>query len=100
MSMQYQATVTAAAATALIYTGPGLLFGLQLGTDSTNDPTITVYDNITNSGTELLPTTIYEADYQGLNGFCCSYGKKFIIGLYIEITCAGSVAVALDWRAL
>jgi hypothetical protein len=99
-SIYHRAIVWQGSATVQIYTGAGLLFGMQLGTDGTNDPTITIYDNTAASGTELVPTAAYEADYKGLNGFTCAYGKQFDTGLHIEITCAGTVEVAVDYRKL
>jgi hypothetical protein len=74
---------------------------MQLGTDGTNDPTITIYDSLSAAGTEIVPTAQYEADYKGLNGFTCAYGKMFDTGLYIEVTLGGgTVAIAVDYRKL
>ena len=98
MSLQYQATVIDITASTLIYTGSGLLFGIQLGTDGTNDPTITVWDGVGAAGVRLLPTAGYEADYKGLGGFTCAYGKSFITGLYVAVACAGTVYVTIDYR--
>ena len=99
-SIYHRAIVWQGSASELIYTGQGLLFGMQLGTDGTNDPTVTIYDGLTAAGTELVPTAAYEADYKGLNGFTCAYGKQFDTGLYVEITCVGTVEVAVDYRKL
>ena len=99
-SIYHRAYVWFGSASALIYTGKGLLFGMLLGTDSANDPTITVYDGITAAGDELVPTAAYESTYKGLNGFTCAYGKQFDTGLYIEITCGGTVEVSIDYRTL
>ena len=99
-STYHRALVWFGVANKLIHTGPGLLFGMLLGTDSANDPTITIYDGITAAGDELVPTATYESAYKGLNGFTCSYGKQFDTGLYIEISCGGTVEVSVDYREL
>jgi hypothetical protein len=75
---------------------------MQLATDAVNDPTITIYDNTSAAGTELVPTTLYEADYKGLNGFTCGYGKYFSNGLHIVISFggAGTCEVVVDYTKL
>jgi hypothetical protein len=98
MSLQYQATVITIEESTLIYTGSGLLFGIQIATDGSNDPTITAWDGVAAAGIMILPTTEFEADYKGLNGFTCAYGKSFITGLYIEIAGAGQRYVTIDYR--
>jgi hypothetical protein len=81
-----------------IITKSAVLLGMQVGTDSANDPTITVYDGINNGGNEIVPTTTYDASALGLNGFVCPYSKKAYSGIYVEITCAGSVEVTIDYK--
>lgn len=75
-----------------------ILFGLQVGMDAINDPTITVYDGTDNTGNEIVPTTTYDASALGLNGFTASYAKKAYNGIYVEISCAGTVEVTVDYR--
>jgi hypothetical protein len=99
-SIYHRAVVWTGSASALILTGQGLLFGLQLGTDGVNDPTITIYDSLAATGKEVIPTAEYEADYKGLNGVIMSYGKQCDIGIYIEISGSGTVEVAVDYRSL
>ena len=61
--------------------------------DVVNNPTISIYDGLDNTGIEKMPTTEYDAETRGNNGFM---PKSPIIcrkGIYIEIATAGSVEV-------
>ena len=87
-------------ASTLIFTGHGFLGSLLIGTDGTNDPVVTVYDALTNtSGTEVVPTTTYNASALGLNGLETSYLKECGIGCYVEISNLGSGEVVIGYRA-
>jgi len=79
--------------------GQGVLYNMQIGCDGTNDPTVTVYDgeSATNAK-EIVPTCTYDASALGMNGYTAIVGKKFIKGLFVEITCTGTVEVILDWE--
>lgn len=79
----------------LAYTGRCMFQGFLLGTDGTNDPTITIYDNTTNSGRELVPTTTYDASALGLNGAMIPCELEANKGVYAEITCAGACEVVV-----
>lgn len=96
--MRQHMTVTTVSSSQSITTDRAVLAGMQLGTDSLNDPTITVYDGADNSGNEIVPTTTYDASALGLNGFVASYDKKAYNGIYVEISGAGAVEVSIDWR--
>jgi hypothetical protein len=76
----------------IVYTGPCIFRGFLLGTDGVNDPTITIYNAVTAAGEEVIPTCSYDASALGLNGVTgiMQYCEN---GLYLEITCAGSVEV-------
>ena len=84
----------AATASGLIYSGPCILHGYLVGTDGTNDPEVTIYDNTAASGNEAIPTCTYDASLLGMNG---ATGMKVLCknGLYVEITCAGAVEVTV-----
>lgn len=84
-------------ASGLIFTGECVFRGLLIGTDGTNDPTITVYDNTADSGEEILPTNTYDASALGLNGVV-SLDIHCKNGLYVAITCNGTVEVVPMWR--
>ena len=79
-------------ASALICTGPCVFRGFLLGTDGVNDPVITIFNNTEASGEEVIPTCTYDSSALGLNGVTgiMQYCDK---GLYLEITCAGTVEV-------
>ncbi len=68
----------------LIHEGPAILFGLLIGTDGTNDPTLTVYDNTTGSGKEVCPTNTYDASALGLNGFMPGAGIFCENGIFVD----------------
>ncbi len=79
---------------AIVHTGPCVFRGLLLGTDGVNDPVITVYDGLTNAGHEIVPTCTYDASTLGLNGVTgITPGVYCEHGIYIEVTCAGTVEV-------
>ena len=99
MSRQH-AKVETVTSSQIITSERAVLMGMQLGTDSANDPEITVYDNTAASGTELVPTTTYDASALGLNGLVIPYDKKAYNGIYIEITCAGTVEVTIDYQEI
>ena len=71
--------------------------GMLIGTDSSNDPTITVYDNTAASGNEVIPTATYDASFMGLNGVTLpGDGIECWNGIYVTITLgAGAVEVVI-----
>ena len=91
------AVPTKLTASAKVSDGPALLFGMYIGTDGSNNPTVTVYDSTTNSGTEAVPTAEYDATTIGLKGYAPGYAKSCKNGIYVEITCAGTVEVTVDY---
>jgi len=87
-------TPTKISASAIVNTGKCVFRGFLLGTDGVNDPVITVYNGLDNSGGEIVPTCTYDASALGLNGVTgIDPGIYCDVGLYIEITCAGAVEV-------
>lgn len=81
------------AASGQVFIGVALLDGYLVGTDGVNDVTISCYDNTAASGTEITPTVTYDAAKQGINGFFARRPIQVKVGIYIEITCAGSCEV-------
>ncbi len=92
------AVVKTVSASGQVTTKSAVLLGMQIGTDSANDPTVTIYDGTNNTGNEIVPTTTYDASALGLNGFVCPYSKRAYNGIYVEIACAGAVEVTVDYR--
>ena len=77
-------------ATGQVITTPGYLLGLLIGTDYTNDATLSVYDNTAASGTEVIPSTKVDASALGMNGFMPgTVAIPFINGLYLSLSVAG-----------
>src|SRR5512146_2131617 len=92
------ATVTSSS---VITTKPAILLGMQIGTDGANDPTVTVYDGTSSSGSIILPTTTYDATALGMNGPPMTYPKSAYNGIYVAISIGGgSVNVTIDYKEL
>jgi hypothetical protein len=77
----------------------GHLYGVLIGTDGSNDPTVTFYDDAGPvQGSEIIPTVTYDASALGLNGVTLptmlEKGVPFTNGLFVEIViAAGNVEV-------
>jgi len=72
---------------------------MLIGTDGSNDPTITVYDNTAASGNEVIPTVTYNSGINGLNGVTLpGAGVRCENGIYIAITCSGNVEVTIYYK--
>jgi hypothetical protein len=80
-------------ATAAITTASGYFGGVILATDGTNNVTISVYDNASAaSGTKLLPTTVVTTSAANRStAIDVNPAVRFYNGIYVEITCAGTV---------
>ena len=91
------ANVTKLTSSAKVADGPALLLGMLIGTDGSNNPTVTVHESTDNSGTEVVPTAEYDATVIGLNGYAPGYAKSCKNGIYVAITCAGTVEVSIDY---
>jgi len=86
-------------ASGMAFTGESILSHMLLGTDGTNDPEITIYDGLDNTGVEKVPTTTYDASALGLNGFTLHHVLEFQTGIYVEITCGGTVEVCIGYKS-
>ena len=77
-----------------VYDGPCVLYGVYVGPDGSNDPTLSVFNNTVASGDEVLPTATFQAA-QGLQGVTLPEGGVDCPkGVYGEITLsAGSVEI-------
>ena len=86
------AKVNDSSATAV--TGRCKYWGILVGTDGTNDPTISVYDNTSAAGTELVPTCEFDASAKGYNGVMLNQGVDCSNGIHVAITlAAGNVEI-------
>lgn len=84
--------------TGYITESPAFYGGFRLGTDSVNDPEITVA-NGEGGDHEPEPTATYDASQLGLNG--ASEGGNVVYcknGIHVTITCAGTVEVSVRFR--
>jgi hypothetical protein len=82
-------------ASGILYTGKCIFQGFLLGTDGVNDPVVTIYNGVDNTGQEIVPTATYDASAYGLNG-CTGINQYCDVGIYVEITCAGTVEVVVQ----
>jgi len=84
-------------ASGIVYTGECAFLAFFIGTDGANDPIVTIYDGIDNTGTEIMPTNPYDASVLGLNGAILKVPIMCWTGIYIEITCSGTVEVVTHY---
>ena len=85
-------------ATGSVFSGRCRFHGFVLGTDSTNDPTITIEDRAGAGGQnagEIIPTCTYDATALGLNGATGLPPEGVLCdnGIYVTISVAGGGAV-------
>ena len=89
-------TVTSSSAvTGLTIPGRTKFCGFMVATDGANDPTVAIYDNTAGSGTILVPSTTFDASALGINGAMLFEPIPLSTGLYVDITCAGTVSVTV-----
>ena len=96
-----KAVVKPMTATGIVCYGSGHLVGLLVGTDYSNDPIISLYDNTSAAGDEVIPTTKVDASVFGFNGFMPgSIAIPFNVGLYLSLTNlgAGSAEIFIYYR--
>jgi len=79
----------------LAFTGRCMFQGFLLGTDGTNDPEITIYDNTAASGREVVPTTTFDASALGLNGAMIPVDIECNKGIYVGVTCTGACEIVV-----
>lgn len=91
----YAAESVKLSATGQAYTGKCILHGYIIGTDGTNNPTITIYDGTSTSGEEIIPTAEYDAAALGVNGVVLSENASIECktGIYVSITTSGTCEV-------
>ena len=82
-----------------VVTGRYKFHGYLIGTDGTNDPTITITDEDNaagkNSG-EMIPTATYDATALGMNGAILTEPIDCLYGIYLTISIsAGAVEVTV-----
>ena len=95
-------TVTNKTASGPVATEGGYLFGLLIGSDYTNDPIVSLYDNPSAAaGDEIIPTTKVDASAFGMNGFMPgTVAIPFDYGMYLSLTVGGggSAEVLIYYR--
>lgn len=82
----------------IVFTGNCVFAGFLLGTDGTNDPVVTIYDGTDTTGTEIVPTATYDASALGVNGYTPLAPIECHTGIYVEITCSGTVEVVTNYQ--
>lgn len=87
-------------ASALVYTGKGILTHLLIGMDGTNDPVISVHDALDGdtATNEIIPEATYDASALGMGGLALGIPLEFTTGLYVKIGSLGTGRVVVGWR--
>ena len=68
-------------------------------TDGSNDPTVTVYDNVSATGSTLIPATTYDAVYYGNQGFMPGFPIVMNTGIHLVVSIgAGSCNIVIFHR--
>ena len=57
-----------------------------------------MYDGEDNTGEEILPTNEYDATLLGLNGVVLKAPVQCWTGIYVEISCAGTVEAITHYK--
>lgn len=77
-------------ADALVYIGPGMFYGIAIATDGTNDCTISIYDNTTNTGKLIVPTFVATTGASDrTKSFFVYPAIEYTKGVYVDITLGG-----------
>jgi hypothetical protein len=88
-------------ASAAVRTSAGIFHGILFVTDGTNAVTVNVYDNASAaSGTKLIPTDtiITTSATNRLTGISIDPPVRYDKGIYVEITCSGTVAYMVYYK--
>jgi len=73
--------------------------GFLVGTDGTNDPTVTIHSGTTATGNEIVPTNTTDASVLNLDGFMVGGdGIRCDNGLYCVIACVGVVEIVVYYK--
>jgi hypothetical protein len=82
-----------ATASGAVATGNGVFEGIWIGTDGTNAVTVTVYDNATAaSGRQFFPTWVISTSAANrAQAVSFEPGLPYGNGIYVSVTCAGTV---------
>jgi len=91
---------TTQTASAAITASGGLFHGIVFATDGTNNVAFHIYDNATtNSGTELVPAgTVTTSATNRLTAISISPPVRFVNGIYVVISCSGTVGYKVYWE--
>ena len=83
---------------ALVTTGKGMYHGIKVNTDGTNAATVVVYDNTSAAGTAIDPSTVYVMSASmRVQASGSNPPRRYYNGLYVSITCAGTVSVTVEF---
>lgn len=91
---------TTQTASASITSSGGLFHGIIFATDGSNNVTVNIYDNASAaSGTELIPETIITTSATNrVATISIDPPVRFHNGMYVSITCDGTVAYKAYWE--
>lgn len=94
--MTRQKTLTA---DGVVCAGPGVLEGILMITDATNNLTVKLYDNAAASGTVLIPEFVSTTSATKRFEYLPIPSLEFQNGMYLDLTLsAGAASVVLFYR--
>jgi hypothetical protein len=88
-------------ASGAIYASPCVLYGILVGTDSVNDPTVAAYNDSdgNTAANRVVPPTVIDASLLGFNGFFnTERGIDCRKALYVTVSGLGTGEVHIYWR--
>lgn len=82
----------------LIFTGRCIVHGIMVGTDGTNDVTVSLHNSVDNSGDKLHPTFTVDASADGYGGIM-GMDADASTGCYLDLTIsAGTCEVTVYFK--
>ena len=84
---------------AAVVSGPGILHGIVVITDGTNNATLNLYDNASAAvaGTYQLPLNLVALGGSKTTAISFSPPLNFASGVYVSLTCAGTASYQLNY---
>jgi len=86
---------------ALLLTGTGVFYGILVMTDGTNAVTVDIYDNTSAAGTaKFIPTWVVPTSATDrAKSAWIAPGHSITTGIYVNITCSGTVKYKVYYEA-
>ena len=86
-------------ADALIINVPGYFYGISITTDGTNTATVVIYDNTEASGSKIVQDLVVPSSSTNRGmAFSSDPPVGLETGIYVDVTCAGTVKYTVFYR--